>query len=95
VSLTPLATVKDGVDASSFNFDDVKLQRLTDVAEAQVAQYLRTDLVTAFPGGLPFDVEQAVIELVRSLYDGADDESDNPRLPKLVRQLLAPHRNFT
>ncbi|AHD12147.1 head-tail connector protein [Phaeobacter gallaeciensis] len=95
MTLTPLATVKEGVDALSFDFDDGKLERLTAAAEVAISGYLRTDLAAIYPSGLPADLEQAVIELVKALYEDQETcDRDLLTLPDLVRILLAPYRRF-
>lgn len=94
MSLVQLSAVKAGVQAKDFSDDDELLQRLTDAAEISIAHYLRRDLEVDFPGGIPVNIEQAVIEVVRWLYE-CEDSDEPSRLPASARCLLAAHRKFT
>ncbi|UWQ77359.1 head-tail connector protein [Leisingera sp. M658] len=92
----PLETVKAGVSAGGFTADDALLSRLAAASEVSIAGYLRFDLADEFPDGIPADLEQAIIELVRFFYEAHQDGrgTEGQGLPPLVRTLLAPHRKF-
>ena len=97
MSQVALAKVKSGVRATGFDAEDSELQRLTDMAEAAIGGYLRRDLLADFPGGLPADLEGAVIAFVDMIYNGdeARDYTDQSAWPFALKFLLASHRDLS
>ena len=97
MSQVDLAKVKSGVRATGFYADDVELQRLTDMAEAAIARYLRRDLLAEFADGLPSDLEGAVIAFVDLIYNGDDqrDYTDQNEWPFILKLLLSGYRDLS
>lgn len=95
MSLIALSVVKDALDADAFTADDKRISSLIDAAEALVSQYIRADLVEAFPEGLPPDVVRAIIEVVRPLYDDEIAADEHARLPPMARMFLSAHRRYS
>lgn len=95
MSLISLSVVKDALDAEAFTADDMRIASLIGAAEALVSNYIRADLVEAFPEGLPVDVREAIIEVVIWLYDGEPPTDDNARLPSKARVFLSAHRRYS
>lgn len=94
-----LDSVKRGLPGFPIDFtdDDEKIVGLIEAAEAHVANYLRRDLDTDWPGDLPAPIAQAVRVLVGLWYDygGVPETGDGTDVPASFKALLAAYRDLS
>lgn len=93
-----LARVKEHVQAVEFDDDDALLAEYLAAAETHVAEYLRRDMATEYPGEWPGPCRVSVLMTVGHFYAQRSAVlvgAPSSELPLGVQALLAPYRSYS